>query len=429
MKIERFTEDAEVLRILHSMREQGIDERTFSDVIDAAGHQYVDLVQEGGGVLGIALTGYVYVLEQMGIRFLQLAGASAGAINTMLMAAAGPINEEKTTWILQQLIEQDLSYFIDGDSDAREFIDALMSDASNLKIALKGAQVVDNFRDDFGLNPGKNFKNWIQNLLAQRNIHTLAELKALRKNVPVGFRKRGGPPLGCEEFERIALVSADITTETKVEFPRMAELYWSDPDHVNPSEFVRASMSIPIFFHPYRIKGIPQGAAQWELWNKLSGYAGNIPTEVLLVDGGIMSNFPIDLFHNKFEIPKAPTFGVKLGYDRRQPNKHDKFFGFIGATFDAARHVHDYDFLMQNPDYRHLLCHIETGSHNWLNFELTETERVDLFIRGAKAAGDFLTKFDWEKYKKLRGETAKVYKHDKALREVEAEALRKAKGK
>src|SRR5690349_2013771 len=42
--------------------------------------EYVDYVQEGGGVLGIALIGYTYVLERLGFRFLKLAGTSAGAI-------------------------------------------------------------------------------------------------------------------------------------------------------------------------------------------------------------------------------------------------------------------------------------------------------------------------------------------------------------
>ena len=36
---------------------------------------------EGGGVLGIALTGYTYILEQAGIRFLGVGGTSAGSIN------------------------------------------------------------------------------------------------------------------------------------------------------------------------------------------------------------------------------------------------------------------------------------------------------------------------------------------------------------
>ena len=64
-----------------------------SDVRDAQGNQYVNLVQEGGGVLGVALLGYTYVLEQMGIRFMKMAGTSAGAINTMLMTCVGPKEE------------------------------------------------------------------------------------------------------------------------------------------------------------------------------------------------------------------------------------------------------------------------------------------------------------------------------------------------
>src|ERR1700709_2802299 len=60
-----------------------------SDVLDAEGNQYVNLVQKGGGVLGVALVGYTYILEKMGIRFIRLAGTSAGAINTALMTVTG----------------------------------------------------------------------------------------------------------------------------------------------------------------------------------------------------------------------------------------------------------------------------------------------------------------------------------------------------
>lgn len=42
----------------------------------------------GGGVLGIAHVGFVRMLELAGIRFLGVGGASAGAINAVLVAAA-----------------------------------------------------------------------------------------------------------------------------------------------------------------------------------------------------------------------------------------------------------------------------------------------------------------------------------------------------
>src|SRR5580765_1140961 len=64
-----------------------------SDVIDDKGNQYVNLVQKGGGVLGVALVGYTYILEEMGIRFLRLAGTSAGALNTALVTVMGKKEE------------------------------------------------------------------------------------------------------------------------------------------------------------------------------------------------------------------------------------------------------------------------------------------------------------------------------------------------
>ena len=81
---------------------------------------------EGGGVLGIALVGYVHVLEELGIRFLQLGGASAGSINALLMAAAGPMQAAKTAWLLEQLAPQNLQDFVDGDEDTRDFVQVLV---------------------------------------------------------------------------------------------------------------------------------------------------------------------------------------------------------------------------------------------------------------------------------------------------------------
>jgi NTE family protein len=139
MKITDFTENGLMLGILKDLKQTLGPEKQFSDIIDDKGNQYVDLVQEGGGVLGVALVGYVYVLEQMGIRFLSLAGTSAGSINTLLMAAAGRVDEAKSTWILECLCNKKLYDFVDGDSDARDFVDALLSDVSNVKLAIRGA--------------------------------------------------------------------------------------------------------------------------------------------------------------------------------------------------------------------------------------------------------------------------------------------------
>jgi NTE family protein len=93
-------------------RVQRLAGKRFSDVTDHNGFQYVDLVQEGGGVLGIALVGYTYVLEQAGIRFFSLAGTSAGAINTLLLASLGKIGDAKLECILELLACQNLMEFV-----------------------------------------------------------------------------------------------------------------------------------------------------------------------------------------------------------------------------------------------------------------------------------------------------------------------------
>ncbi len=52
----------------------------------------------------------------------------------------------------------------------------------------------------------------------------------------------------------LAIIASDITTETKAVFPDHTELYYENPGQVSPSEFVRMSMSIPVFFQPKEVK-------------------------------------------------------------------------------------------------------------------------------------------------------------------------------
>ena len=417
MDKKTFTENGEVLSVLKDLQTQ-IKDKRFSDIIDSQGKQYVDLVQEGGGVLGVALVGYVYVLEKMGIRFLSLAGTSAGSINTMLMAAAGTCDIEKSEWILDCLCNKNLYDFVDGDSDARDFIDALLRDAGTIKLAIEGAQVIDNLKDDFGLNPGKNFHQWMSNLLLQKGIRNYGDLKALRlKGISGGNKlfivKDDGSK---EEYNRpehwseMAIVTADITTQSKIVFPPMVDLFYSNPDVQNPADFVRASMSIPFFFSPFRIKNIPGGPDAWNKWNETTGLRTSVPHEVMFMDGGIISNFPIDIFHDNFKVPASPTFGIKLGYDKNEINKNEKIFAVLGSMFNTARFAYDFEFLNKNPDFKHLIGYIDTGNHNWLDFGLKEDAKVDLFIRGARTAAEFLNRFNWQRYKEIRRGKCDYYK-------------------
>lgn len=115
-----------------------------------------------------------------------------------------------------------------------------------------------------------------------------------------------------------------------------------------------------------------------------------------------MSNFPIDVFHNSKKLPSRPTFGVKLGVDRKKSSNIKGIGSLFGACFDGARNIRDFEFLEKNHDYRNLIAYIDIGDHNWLNFGICDEDKIDLFKRGAQAASAFVKEFNWGRYKKVR---------------------------
>jgi NTE family protein len=65
--------------------------------------------------------------------------------------------------------------------------------------------------------------------------------------------------------------------------------------------------------------------------------------------------------------------------------------------------------MVKNPDCKDLLCCIDTGPHNWLNFHISDEDKLDLFRRGAAAAASFLLSFDWMGYKEIRKNLANAF--------------------
>lgn len=415
MKASDFTEHPDTRDIFHDLKDalkfdDKANRKIFSDVVDENDCQYVDLVLEGGGVLGIALMGYTYVLEEMGIRFLRIGGTSAGAISAILLAALGTKDRPKSEKVIDILANLNLFEFVDGDHDAIEFVRSYLDGAGKVKFIFKALQVLDNLEDGLGLNPGKRFYDWLSDTLIQAGIPTTARLIAHMGAHSAKLHIRGNGELTQDQKTgRLAIITSDVTTETKVEFPKMAPLYWGDWEQRNPAIYVRASMSIPYFFYPLRVIDIPQGENAIDTWSRLANYTGSLPAESVFVDGGIMSNFPINLFHRHDREPSAPTFGVKLGTDRRSPHAISSPLVLGGAMFDAARHCLDYDFIANNPDYKKLVTYIDTKKHNWLNFEISDDDKIDLLLEGARAASYFLLKFDWEAYKNIRRNIAQAY--------------------
>lgn len=422
-----------------------------SDVVDAQGHQYVNLVQEGGGVLGIALIGYTYVLEQMGIRFMKMAGTSAGAINTMMMACAGGKEEAKSTRVLEWIATKNLFDFVDGHPAVRPIIRRLVTSSgffrrlrqllllavvallvallvfayqlgrslhdgwyyfgmlffmlvwgSAMALALRVGYLYTRFlRADFGINPGNAFLEWVTDILAANGIRNLVDLRKHIEKVPEGgFRLRRSEDqevlsdLNKPRLENfLTLVASDVTNQMKVEFPRHWPLYWSDPSKVNPGYFVRASMAVPIFFEPFIIRDIPRKDV-YPIWEAVVGLDDPymVPTSAHFVDGGMISNFPINVFYNpNVAVPRLPTFGIMLEDTIAPPRSgYNSFMGYAAAMFNTVRFNYDKEFLIKNADFNRTIGRIDVAGINWLNFNISEDEKLDLFRRGAEAAARFL---------------------------------------
>jgi NTE family protein len=380
----------------------GLDKKIYSDVLDESGLQYVQLVQGGGGVLGVAMAGYLYVLESMGIRFLGLAGSSVGALNSLFIAVLDDIDKPKTELLIQNLVNKDFYDFVDGGAEAKAFVTALARKYSGLRQLWTSARILPSLLRNMGINPGLHFFDWVSEILVRNGIKTTADLLEKRKKLPK-LRIRDGIQQDLSGLNAsLHIIASDVTTESKVIFPQMADLYWQNPEQVNPAAYIRASMSVPVFFTPYRIKNIPKGEKAMQKWFDYVQFVGEIPQEVAFVDGGVMSNFPIAVFHKPKSVPRLPTFGVKFGVERNKVNATGNFLELAKALLDSAKQASDFDFIARNPDYHKLVKEIDVGHHDWLNFNLSPADKIDLFLRGAKAAKTFLTEFDWEQYKNIR---------------------------
>lgn len=442
MDIQKLISDSELTDTLAQIRAQiQLPENAISDIVDAEGNQYVDLVMEGGGMLGIALVGYSWALEEMGIRFFGLGGTSAGSINALLLAALDEPSKPKSPQLLNELANKNFYDFVDGGKDTRELIELALGGEKKfkgLRMALKAMKVKRQLCTQYGLNKGDAFLNWLHGLLSGAGIETLEDLETRLSIIPNGLKVRGeDQPISADKCPggKLVIVAADVTTETRVEFPKMARLYWEDPSEVSPAMFARASMSIPFFFEPFRVGNIPGNNLARKNWADLAGIrtsddpSNRIPVTAMFVDGGIMSNFPIGAFHDTSKVPRMPTFGVKLEYDQRcKLPENFPVFGrgdlkdlgpLAGSIFNSSRHTLDFEFIKRNPDYRHLVQFIpctykENGnikSYKWLDFNMSDEHKEGLFKQGARKAIEFVQGFSseylgftskWEYYKDKR---------------------------
>ncbi|MCW3118150.1 MAG: hypothetical protein JWM28_2232, partial [Chitinophagaceae bacterium] len=202
----------------------------------------------------------------------------------------------------------------------------------------------------------------------------------------------------------LTIIACDIISERKIEFPAMWDLYWKKQEDVNPGDFVRASMSIPVFFEAYTLTDIDKKSS-FKIWQDQLNWQNidhQIPVTVQFIDGGTLSNFPINVFYNPhYPVPRMPTFGIRLqdGILDNNSAADKTFAGYLASMFNTIRLNFDRDFISRNRAYNKGVKFVDVRKHSWLNFFMKNDEKIDLFKKGALAAAEFLKTFNWEEYK------------------------------
>lgn len=255
-----------------------------------------DLVFEGGGAKGSVFVGAMEVFEARGHTARRFVGTSAGAITATLMAAGynaaamlKAVNEKLpngkprfSTFMdipasfEKADIEKSLTYDIFRKVDlpllphmAEGYIDDKIID---------GLMKIDAYREMFsfiergGLYSGDTFLAWIREKLN-------ADGRALGSATLAEFARRTGSDLTMVASDTMEHEMLVLNHRTAPDCP----VAWA----------VRMSMSIPFVWQEVR-------------WQKGWGlYRGRDITGRTIVDGGVLSNFPIDLLTSKDEQVQA----------------------------------------------------------------------------------------------------------------------------
>jgi len=312
------------------------------------GRLNADLVLEGGGVKGVALAGAVAVLEERGYRFHKVAGTSAGAIVGALVAAGAPA---------QRLRE------IMNDLDYRRFRDpSLLGRMGPLGVVI---EILLNK----GWCRGDYFRSWLSGVLKEFGVTTFGQLTL--DDVASDPALREVP----DRAYRFVAMAADVTHGELVRLPwSYRERFGLDPSQVLVADAVRASMAIPFFFRPLRC------------WNQTAG------REAWLMDGGMLSNFPIETFdRTDGAVPRWPTIGIKLSA-RSMVSHINDIHGVVSlsrAMLSTMTGFHDRIHIGRSEVLARTIF-VDTGDVRATDFDLSPAAAQELYERGRLAATEFL---------------------------------------
>ena len=320
----------------------------------AKGPLHADLVLEGGGVKGIALVGAIQVLEEHGYRFHRVAGTSAGAIVAAMVAA--DMKSANMVKVMRRV-------------DYRKFRDSSLLD--RLGPLGKAASLVF----ERGIYEGKYLTTWLGEQLAAQGVQAFGNVKLQDPEAD--------PGVSPDHRYRLVVMASDVSNGRLVRLPWDYDRYGCDADEVRIVDAVRASMSIPFFYEPVRLRDQATGQ------------------DACLVDGGMLSNFPIEVFDRHDRRPRWPTFGIKLsarrdaavGYEYQTRGLPGLTRALVGTmtSFHDRLHIDDPSVIART-------IFVDTMHVKATDFDLTRDSAERLYNSGRIAAEKFLETWDFDKY-------------------------------
>lgn len=321
-----------------------------------------DLVLSGGGVKGVGLVGAVVALMDSGYQPQRVSGTSAGSIVGAIVAAAAQSGRMDGAEVKDLALQLDYRKFLDPGPVERV---PLLGPSLAM---LRGSGI---YRGDYA-------HDWVRSQLLGLGVSTFGDLAIDDDELP------------AEQRYRLVVTVADVTTGQLVRLPwDYRRLYGLDPDEQSVADAVRASMAIPFIFRPVT----------------LAGTGGRTST---LVDGGLLSNFPIDsLDRADGTAPRWPTFGVTL-----LPNLPDgnddvipalaalRPFGPPHLLEDVITTVlvgRDQTYLNQ-PWVSARTIRVDSTEVGFLDFDIGDDQVRALYANGYGAAERFLAGWNWSAY-------------------------------
>ncbi|MEC5422276.1 patatin-like phospholipase family protein [Virgibacillus sp. C22-A2] len=291
----------------------------------------IDGVFSGGGVKSFAFIGALKSIEENSLQLERVAGTSAGAIVASFIAADYRHDE-----ISNMLTELDLKYFLDPPR--------LTTWIPFSKWFFLYFQL--------GINKGERLENWLYQQLAKKNIFTFNDLKEGYLKVVVSDLSLG----------KLVVISDDLQ-----------RIYGLDPGNFSIAKAVRMSAGFPYFFMPKKLAG-----------------RGN--DKSVIVDGGLLSNFPLWIFENRGTKNNRPILGVKLSTtveEKSQPRQIRNAFDMFHALFSTMKQAHDARYISTSQKNNIIFIPIEEDMGT-TDFYISNEKKEQLISAGTNSADLFL---------------------------------------